>query len=73
MDVLVLAVENQKMYDENKSLKVDLQTLSGAYNEIYQKSRRKMRDSEVQVNISLNFDVDVIAQNVKQFKYYTKH
>lgn len=30
-----------------------------------------MRDSEVQVNISVNFDVDVIAQNVKQFKYYT--
>lgn len=68
MDVLVLAVENQKLYDENKRLIVDLQTLSGAYNEIYQKSQRKMRDSEVHVNISVNFDVDVIAQNVKQFK-----
>lgn len=71
MDVLVLAAENQKVSDKNKRLKGDLQTLSGAYNETYQKSRRKMRDSEVQVNISVNFDVNVIAQNVKQFKYYT--
>lgn len=61
MDVLVLAAENQKVSDKNKRLKGDLQTLSGAYNETYQKSRRKMRDSEVQVNISVNFDVNVIA------------
>lgn len=47
MDVLVLAAENQKVSDKNKRLKGDLQTLSGAYNETYQKSRRKMRDSEV--------------------------
>jgi hypothetical protein len=71
MDVLVMAAENRKVSSENEKLQGDLQTLSRAYDEIYQKSKRKKRDSQVQVNMCNNFDVDVIAQNVKQFKYYT--
>lgn len=40
---------------------------------MYEQSKRKKRNCDVPVNTSTctNFDVDIIAKNVKQFKYYT--
>lgn len=41
MDVLLLAAENKKTLQERKILKDELQSLYGAYDELYQKTYTK--------------------------------
>lgn len=76
MDLLDWAPENQQVSSENKKLQnghKKLQNGHPACDKMYQQSKRKKRNCDVPVNTSTctNFDVDIIAKNVKQFKYYT--
>lgn len=66
MDVLLLAAENKKTLREHKILKDELQAVHGAYDQLYQKM-----DVKLQADLLTEFNIDVIIQDKKQFKYYT--
>ena len=74
MDVLDLAPENQQVSSENKKIQnghpaACPEPMIKCTNNL----KEKRRNCDVPVNTSTctNFDVDIIAKNVKHFKYYT--
>lgn len=71
MDVLLLAAKNKKTLQEHKMLKDKLQAVYGVHDHLYQKTCTKKMDVELQADLSTEFNIDVIIQDKKQFKYYT--
>ncbi|XP_061177647.1 uncharacterized protein LOC133186406 isoform X2 [Saccostrea echinata] len=71
MDVLLLAAENKKFLEENKSLNGKLQAVYGAYDQLHRKTYTEKRNVKLQAELSQEFNVDVIIHDAKQFKYYT--
>lgn len=71
MDVLLLAAENKKTLQEHKMLKDKLHAVYGGHDHLYQKTCTKKMDVELQADLSTEFNIDVIIQDKKQFKYYT--